>query len=180
MADFRPEGPDLDLRGWIWGLRGRIWGPRHWIRGLMPDLRPERPDLRPERPNGEGEEQTDKWANIIPPVFYGTSSPSGPLPKTWELLNSTDYCFNKQGWIHGCPSCLRVGRGTDKKVHKGIWTETVSSKKCRWSRKGTNCSTNQPTNQQLDGHTDRWTIWRVELCSTQLKIPSELCLSMYS
>ena len=36
-----------------------------------PNLRPDRPDLRPERP-----------------VFYRTSSPSGPLPKhqTWDVL----------------------------------------------------------------------------------------------
>ena len=126
----------------------------------------------------------NKQTNKSPPVFYGTSSPSGPLPKTWELLNSTDVCFNKQGRIQGCPSCLRVGRGTDKKVHKGIWAETVSSKKLRNADKvergPTVQPTNQPTNQETDGHTDRWTKWRVELCSTQLKMPSELGWSMCS
>ena len=47
-----------------------------------PDLRLERPDLRPERPDGGGtDERTDGRTNESPPVFYRTSSPSGPLPK---------------------------------------------------------------------------------------------------
>ena len=51
-----------------------------------PDLRPERPDLRPERLGGGGRmnEPTKEQMNRrtkVPPVFYRTSSPSGPLPK---------------------------------------------------------------------------------------------------
>ena len=54
------------------------------------DLRPERPDLRSQRPNlrpeGPDEGGTNKRTNEQTnerksPVFYRTSSPSGPLPK---------------------------------------------------------------------------------------------------
>ena len=46
------------------------------------DLRPERPDLRPEGSDEGGgtNERTDERTNESPPVFYRTSSPSGPLP----------------------------------------------------------------------------------------------------
>ena len=61
-----------------------------------PDLRPEKADFRPERADfrserawggidrwtdGRNDEQTDGMTNESPPVFYRTSSPSGPLPK---------------------------------------------------------------------------------------------------
>ena len=62
--DLRPDGPDFKPE--------------------RPDLRLERPDLRPEKPDGgDGltNERTDGRTNESPPVFYRTSSPSGPLPK---------------------------------------------------------------------------------------------------
>ena len=64
--DLRPERPDL--------------------RPDRLDLRPDGPDLKPERLDGGGDEQTnkqrmDRQTNESPPVFYKTSSPSGPLPK---------------------------------------------------------------------------------------------------
>ena len=34
----------------------------------------------------------------------------------------------KQGRIHGYPSHVRVGRGTDGEGHWGIWTGAVGSK----------------------------------------------------
>ena len=47
------------------------------LRSQRADLRPERADLRPGRgTNG----MTDGRTNKSPPVFYRTSSPSGPLP----------------------------------------------------------------------------------------------------
>ena len=47
------------------------------------DLRPERLDLRPEGPDEGGgtDARTNERTNESPPVFYRTSSPSGPLPK---------------------------------------------------------------------------------------------------
>ena len=42
------------------------------------DFRPERADFRPERAWGDG--RMDGRTNKSPPVFYRTSSPSGPLP----------------------------------------------------------------------------------------------------
>ena len=64
--DLRPERPDL--------------------RPHQPDFRPEQPDLRPERParphlGGGTNGLTDGRKNESPPVFYKTSSPSGPPPK---------------------------------------------------------------------------------------------------
>ena len=48
------------------------------LRSQRADLRPERADLRPGRgTNG----MTDGRTNKSPPMFYRTSSPSGPLPK---------------------------------------------------------------------------------------------------
>ena len=34
----------------------------------------------------------------------------------------------KQGRIHGYPSCVRVGRGSDEKGHLGSWPGAVTSK----------------------------------------------------
>ena len=46
------------------------------------DFRPERADYRPERAwRGLTDGRTDGRMNKSPPVFYKTSSPSGPLPK---------------------------------------------------------------------------------------------------
>ena len=58
------------------------------------DLRPERPDLRSQcpdlRPEGPDEGGTNKRTNgqtneRKSPVFYRTSSPSGPLPKKAKI-----------------------------------------------------------------------------------------------
>ena len=68
------------------------------MRSTRPDLKPGRPELRPERPRRPDwrgtDKQTGKWMNESPPVFYRTSSPSGPLPKknksskdhTWSVV----------------------------------------------------------------------------------------------
>ena len=57
------------------------------------DSKPERADFRPERVNfwperadfrserAWGDKRTNGMTNESPPVFYRTSSPSGPLPK---------------------------------------------------------------------------------------------------
>ena len=46
------------------------------------DFRPERADFRPVRAwGGRTHGRTDGRTNESPPVFYRTSSPSGPLPK---------------------------------------------------------------------------------------------------
>ena len=59
-ADFRPERADF--------------------RPERADFRPERADFRPER--AWGDERTNERTNKRKsPVFYRTSSPSGPLPK---------------------------------------------------------------------------------------------------
>ena len=44
-------------------------------------MRPERLDFRPEGPDKGGDARTNGRTNESPPVFYRTSSPSGPLPK---------------------------------------------------------------------------------------------------
>ena len=53
------------------------------LRPERPDLRSQCPDLRPEGPDEGGgtNEQTNERKS---PVFYRTSSPSGPLPKKGE------------------------------------------------------------------------------------------------
>ena len=64
MADSRPETADF--------------------RPEKADFRPERADFRPERAWGDGQtnKQTNQQTNKRKsPVFYRTSSPSGPLPK---------------------------------------------------------------------------------------------------
>ena len=64
-TDFRPEKADF--------------------RPERTDSRPERADFRPERTwGGRTEWRTDGRTNEGPPVFYRTSSPSGPLPKKSE------------------------------------------------------------------------------------------------
>ena len=65
-ADSRPE-------------RTGFWPDRADFRPERADFRPERADLRPERTWGDRwtDGQTDRQ---IPPVFYMTSSPLGPLP----------------------------------------------------------------------------------------------------
>ena len=47
-------------------------------------MRPERLDFRPEGPDKGGDARTNGQTNESPPVFYRTSSPSGPLPKKQE------------------------------------------------------------------------------------------------
>ena len=44
---------------------------------MRANFRPKRADFRSERAWGGG---ADGWTNESPPVFYRTSSPSGPLP----------------------------------------------------------------------------------------------------
>ena len=48
-----------------------------YLRSDRVNFSPERADFRPERAWGR---RTDKRTNKSPPVFYRTSSPSGPLP----------------------------------------------------------------------------------------------------
>ena len=74
---MRPE--DLDLRPKKRNLRPE----RPGLRLERLDLRPERPDLRPEEPDrwGRMDGRTNERTNESPPVFYRTSSPSGPRPK---------------------------------------------------------------------------------------------------
>ena len=52
-------------------------------------LRPERADLRPGREDGWMDRQTNGWTNKSPPVFYRTSSPSGPLPKKQLVIQGS-------------------------------------------------------------------------------------------
>ena len=71
--DLRPER--LDLRP-----------ERLDLRPERPDLRSQCPDLRPEGHDEGGDKQTNERMNgqtneRKSPVFYRTSSPSGPLPK---------------------------------------------------------------------------------------------------
>ena len=54
-----------------------------------PDLWSQRPNLRPEGPDGGTNGRTDRRMNGSPPVFYRTSSPSGPLPKNRVIIKST-------------------------------------------------------------------------------------------
>ena len=59
------------------------------------DFRPERADLRPER--AWGDRRMDGWTNKCPPVFYRTSSPSGPLSKrpiNIKFSTINHCCFN--------------------------------------------------------------------------------------
>ena len=53
------------------------------------DLSPGRTDLRAERADLRelGGGQTNGRTNVSPPVFYRTSSPSGPLPKKECLIS---------------------------------------------------------------------------------------------
>ena len=75
---MRPER--LDLRPERLDLRPE----RSVLRPERSDLRPKRSDLRPE---GPAEGQTDKRTNKQKsPVFYRTSSPSGPLPKKPKIV----------------------------------------------------------------------------------------------
>ena len=72
---LRLVGPDLRL------LRLDLRPERPDLRPDRLDLRPSRPDLRPDRLVGGTDKQTNKRTNESPPVFYRTSSLSGPLPK---------------------------------------------------------------------------------------------------
>ena len=67
MANFRLERADSRPK-------------RLYFRAKRPDFRPERADFRPERAWGDEvtKERTDKQKS---PVFHGTSSPLGLLPK---------------------------------------------------------------------------------------------------
>ena len=68
-ADFRPERADSRPE-------------RADFRPERVNFRPERADFRPERAwGGRTDERTNRRTNESPPVFYRTSSPSGPLPK---------------------------------------------------------------------------------------------------
>ena len=72
MADLRPEIADSRPE-------------RADFRPERVNFRPEREDFGPERAwgertNGRMDGRTDGMTNKSPPVFYRTSSPSGPLP----------------------------------------------------------------------------------------------------
>ena len=83
---MRPERPGLrperlDLRPERLDLKPE----RLDLRPERPDLRSRCPDMRPKGPNEGG--GTNKRTNEqMSPVFYRTSSPSGPLPKKWEII----------------------------------------------------------------------------------------------
>ena len=73
---MRPERPGLRPE------RLDLKPERLNLRPERPDLRFQRPDLRPERPDEGARGVTNKRTNERKsPVFYRTSSPSGPLPK---------------------------------------------------------------------------------------------------
>ena len=87
-ADFRPERADFMLE------RANFRPEKASLHPEMVDFRPERvnfrtekansrpkrANFRPEKPDGGGTNgQTNRWTNENPPVFYRTSSPSGPL-----------------------------------------------------------------------------------------------------
>ena len=55
--------------------------------------------------------------------FFSQSVSKGP----WHFC-SWWWALVKQGQIHGYPSCLRVGRGSDREGHWSIWARAVSSK----------------------------------------------------
>ena len=79
--DLRPER--LDLRPERLDLRPERLDMRPERLDLRPgrsDLRPERSDLRPERPNEGGGRTNGRTNERKSPVFYRTSSLSGPLP----------------------------------------------------------------------------------------------------
>ena len=71
-------------------------------------LKPERADVRPERPDLKSEmpdlkpEWTGGRTNESPPVFYRTSSPSGPQPKSPNLLFSCNF------FASICKGCLKT------------------------------------------------------------------------
>ena len=80
--ELRPER--LDLRPKRLDLRP----DRPGFRPERPDLRSQRPELRPEGLDEGG--RTDERTNESPPVFYRTSSPSGPLPKN-KMIKLSNY-----------------------------------------------------------------------------------------
>ena len=77
-TDYRPERADSRLE------RADFRPERVDFRPERVDFRPERADFRPERAWGT-HGRTDGRTNESPPVFYRTSSPSGPLPKKETL-----------------------------------------------------------------------------------------------
>ena len=95
------------------------------------DLRPERLDLRPEGPDEGGgtDKRTNEQTNESPPVFYRTSSPSGPLPKK-AMSTLTDLligCYAPLhltllvGWSVG--HCSFLGRGPKGADDRCFYTE---------------------------------------------------------
>ena len=85
---LRPERLDLRLE------RPNLRPERLDLRPERPYLRSQRPNLRPEGPDGGDErtnKRTDGRTNESPPVFYRTSSPSGPLPK--KEIRKTVICI---------------------------------------------------------------------------------------
>ena len=103
-ADFRPERADsrperADSRPERADFRPERAGSRPERADIRPeraDFRPERTDFRPERVWGGGrtDGRTDRRTNEQKsPVFYRTSSPSGPLPKN-RILESITRTLN--------------------------------------------------------------------------------------
>ena len=66
--------------------------------------------------------------------------------------------------IHGYPIRVRVGRGSDREGHLGIWARAVGYKKLKNDKKvkraPTDQQTNKPTNQPTEGHEgfNKWSI----------------------
>ena len=64
-------------------------------------------------------------------VSYFISLCIAILPEKWMPTNM----LPQQGRIHGYPSRVRVGRGSDGEGHWGIWAGAVSSKRSKTPKK---------------------------------------------
>ena len=95
-----PPGP---LRPAICPLRPEIFP-------LRPEVCLLRPSFCPLRPGGTNR-RTDGMTNESPPVFYRTSSPSGPLPKNQGLRGQI---LGLRGQISGLRG---PGGGTDVRMN---------------------------------------------------------------
>ena len=116
------KGQISGLRGEIQGLRGQISGLRGQILGLGGQIS----GLR--GPGGDA--RTNKWTdgrmNKSPPVFYRTSSPSGPRPKKGKSLFFPRLSIVKTQWGQMRPWKPELNNFNAVQGHKCLYTIIIA------------------------------------------------------
>ena len=139
--------PDLGHFAWIWAIMLGFGpfcldlGHIAWIWAIWQNLGQNRPQRRRSPEDGVG--GTDERTYVrtdgrIPPVFYRTLSPLGPLPKKQIILRPswTSCCLTSGKWVvilSSSPQIRELSLSDPMKILDALRTRHISEKDSRQS-----------------------------------------------